>query len=100
MSDNTEQVPPEPKARKPRKASNYALQQYMIIPGQDGTQHKAWVEIQDGFIGPKVALAYAKTEGLEGVFRVTRTITPAFAYTLTSPKPILTIEKVKISKER
>ena len=84
------------KQRKPRKASNYALQQYMIIPGQDGAQQKAWVEVKDGFTGPKLALAYAKKENLEGVFRVSRTVTPSFAYTLTHPKPILTIEKVKI----
>ena len=105
MNENEEQSagqepegqPVEPKARRPRKASNYALQQYREVHMHDTDKNvSVWVEVKDGFAGPKMALAYATKMRLEGVFRVSRTISASYAFTLTRPEPVLTVEKVKV----
>ena len=85
--------------RKKRRASNDSLQKYCSVTMEDGSMHNVWLEVQDGFAGPKMAFAYVKKEKLEGVFRVARTITPSYAYIFTTPEPILTIEKVKTGRE-
>lgn len=88
----------EKKLRKKRRASSYSLEAYTVVklPGREGDEN-GWVEIKDGFVSPKAALVYAKKNEIEGVLRVVRVATPAYAYTLTPAKPVLTIEKVEVT---
>jgi hypothetical protein len=83
------------KPRKKRRASDYILEQYAsILIGGNGMEK--WIEIQSGFVSPKTAWAFATKNKLEGVFRVVRVATEAYAFTLTPQEPVLGIEKVQI----
>ena len=83
------------KPRKKRRASDYVLEQYAsILIGGDGMEK--WIEIQSGFVSPKTAWNHATKNKLEGVFRVVRVATEAYAFTLTPQEPVLGIEKVQV----
>jgi len=88
---------PEKKTRKKRRASNYSLQKYAQIGTTTSAVQRVWTEVKDGFVSPKAALSFAEKEKMEGVFRVVRIATSAYAYTFTRPEPVLTIEKTELS---
>ncbi len=96
-SDTPDTVDAPVKTRKKRKSSCYSLEQYQ---GQGEPNVSTWVEIKDGFVSPKSALLYAEKNNLEGVFRAVRVASKSFAYSLKTPKPVLTVEMVEIKAEK
>jgi hypothetical protein len=94
---STEQVKATP--RKKRKSTNYSLEKYEQVSLSIGGQIKeVWCEVMDGFISPKAAMAQVEEDKMQGVFRVVRIATPAYAATVIPQEPVWSMEKVKVEK--
>ena len=92
------------KPRKKRKSSNYSLERYEQLRtepsgiNEKGVVLEVWREVLDGFVSPKAAMAQVSKDKMQGVFRVVRVATPAYAATVIPQEPIWSMEKVKVEK--
>jgi len=52
---------------------------------------KVWISLKDGFISPKAAISWAKTQCKTGIMRVIRVASPLYEGNITTPAPVYDI---------